>query len=65
VTGTFSKPLKGITAGELFRQIQATHFNVNAGTEERGEQKRKLAEKKDHDDMRLAGRRNETEKPAG
>jgi hypothetical protein len=37
---------RGITAGELFKNIQAAHFNINTGMQERDEQKRKLAEKK-------------------
>jgi hypothetical protein len=39
-------PRRGITAGELFKNIQAAHFNINTGMQERDEQKRKLAEKK-------------------
>jgi hypothetical protein len=60
VTGKFLRPLKGITAGELFRNIQAGHFNINAGMEERDEQKRKLAERKQHDSMRCGGSEDET-----
>jgi hypothetical protein len=46
ITGHFSRPINGVTAGELFKNIQAAHFNINTGMQERYEQKRKLAEKK-------------------
>jgi hypothetical protein len=45
ITGEFHEPLKDITADELFRKIQAAHFNINTGLQERDEQRRKLAEK--------------------
>jgi hypothetical protein len=51
VTGKFSTPLTGITAGELLRRIQADHFNINAGIGERDEQRRKLAERKKLDSI--------------
>ncbi|KAH7356560.1 hypothetical protein BKA65DRAFT_494940 [Rhexocercosporidium sp. MPI-PUGE-AT-0058] len=44
ITGPFSQPLKGITAGELFDDIHSAHFNINTGIEEREEQRRKLTE---------------------
>ncbi len=42
ITGRFDKPLCDITAGELFRDIRAAHYNINAKVEERDEQRRKL-----------------------
>ncbi|KAE9378036.1 Clavaminate synthase-like protein [Stipitochalara longipes BDJ] len=60
LTGIFSRPLKDITAGELLRNIQAAHFNINAGIEERDEQKRKLAEKKKDEGIECAGKRSIT-----
>ena len=48
ITGEFQQPLKGITADELFRNIQSAHFNINTGIQERDEQRRKLEEKKKH-----------------
>jgi hypothetical protein len=59
VTGKFLRPLKGMTAGELFRNIQAGHFNINAGMEERDEQKRKLAERKQNDSIRCGGSKDD------
>ncbi|KAL2073699.1 hypothetical protein VTL71DRAFT_11025 [Oculimacula yallundae] len=44
ITGPFLEPLRGITARELFDDIHSAHFNINAGVEERGEQRRRLAE---------------------
>ncbi|KAI6711273.1 hypothetical protein PZA11_003605 [Diplocarpon coronariae] len=44
ITGSFPAPLKGITASDLFKEIHSSHFNVNASTKEREEQKRRLAE---------------------
>ncbi|KAH9223693.1 hypothetical protein DL95DRAFT_324510 [Leptodontidium sp. 2 PMI_412] len=44
ITGTFSKPLKDITARELFDNIHSAHFNINTGIEEREQQRRRLAE---------------------
>jgi hypothetical protein len=46
ITGTFQHPLTGITAGELFGSIQGAHFNINTQIQERDEQRRRLAEKK-------------------
>ena len=46
VTGKFAKPLQNITADDLFKTIRSTHFNINAGVEERDGQKRKLAASK-------------------
>ncbi len=59
VTCKFSRPLNGITAGELLRNIQADHFNINAGMEERNEQKRKLAEKKKDENIRCTKGRDD------
>ncbi|KAI9054164.1 hypothetical protein LZ554_001335 [Drepanopeziza brunnea f. sp. 'monogermtubi'] len=42
ITGPFSRPLKNITADDLFREIHAAHFNINTGIEEREEQKRNI-----------------------
>ncbi|PBP16047.1 2og-Fe oxygenase family protein [Diplocarpon rosae] len=39
ITGSFSSPLKGITAMELFKEIHSAHFNVNTSMNERQEQK--------------------------
>jgi len=44
ITGSFSKPLKGITARDFFDEIHSAHFNINTGVEEREEQRRRLAE---------------------
>jgi len=46
ITGPFSNPLVGITAEELFRGIQRSHFNINTGLEERNKQRQNLAAKK-------------------
>ncbi|KAN0108386.1 Clavaminate synthase-like protein [Hyaloscypha variabilis] len=54
LTGIFSKPMKGIRAGALLKNIQADHFNINAGIEERDEQRRKLAEKKKDEGINIA-----------
>jgi hypothetical protein len=45
ITGEFEKPIRDSTARELFRHIQAAHYNINTGLEERDKQKKKLAEK--------------------
>jgi hypothetical protein len=46
ITGQFSKPIRDITAREMFMEIGKAHFNVNTGKQERNAQKRILAEKK-------------------
>jgi hypothetical protein len=46
ITGRFKRPLKDITAQELFRSIQSAHFNINTHIPEREEQRRRLAEQK-------------------
>jgi hypothetical protein len=61
VTGKFSTPLTGITAGELLRRIQADHFNINAGIGERDEQRRKLAERKKLDSIHSAEGKDDKE----
>ncbi|PVH80570.1 Clavaminate synthase-like protein [Cadophora sp. DSE1049] len=48
ITGPFSKPLKGVTAGEFFDKIHSAHFNINTGVEEREEQRRRLAEQEEY-----------------
>lgn len=45
ITGLFEKPLKNVTAGELFDDIHAAHFNINTEVEERDEQRMRLAER--------------------
>jgi hypothetical protein len=47
ITGEFDEPLKDITADELFRKIQAAHFNINTGLQERDEQRRKISREKE------------------
>ncbi|KAF1830072.1 Clavaminate synthase-like protein [Decorospora gaudefroyi] len=42
VTGKWGYPLHGITAGQLYKQINGMHFNINIGVEEREKQRRKL-----------------------
>jgi hypothetical protein len=59
VTGKFSRPLNGISAGELLRRIQADHFNINAGIGERDEQRRKLAERKKLNSFHSAERKDD------
>lgn len=39
ITGKWPKPMRGVTAGELYSNIRSTHFNVNIGIEEREKQK--------------------------
>jgi hypothetical protein len=46
ITGGFKKPLRNIVAGDLFRDIRNSHYNINTTIEQRNEQRRKLAEKK-------------------
>lgn len=46
ITGNFTRPMKGVIAGDLFKNIQAVQFNSTAGLEKRDEQKKKLAETK-------------------
>lgn len=45
ITGVFEKPLKNMTAGEMFNKICTAHFNINTHVEEREAQRRKLAER--------------------
>jgi hypothetical protein len=45
-TGPFPNPLKGLTAKDLFMEINRRHFNINTHQQEREEQRRKLAEQK-------------------
>ena len=42
----FMRPLKDVSAGEVFSNIKAAHYNINAAAEERDRQRQKLAEKK-------------------
>jgi isopenicillin N synthase-like dioxygenase len=44
ITGGFKRPLRNISAGEMFQAINSSHYNINTHREEREEQKRKLAE---------------------
>lgn len=44
ITGPHAEPIRGVRAEEFFRQIQAKHFNVNIGLEERARQKEAMAE---------------------
>lgn len=46
ITGVFKYPIQGITAGEWYKQILRSYFNVNAGKEERDKQKRRIQERK-------------------
>jgi hypothetical protein len=46
ITGEFKKPLKNIVAGDLFRDIRNSHYNINTAMEQRNEQRQKLAEMK-------------------
>jgi len=46
ITGEFQKPINGITAGDMFREIHQAHFNVNTSVEERQEQRERLAKEK-------------------
>lgn len=55
ITGQFEHPMRDITAGDLFKEIHAAHYNINTAVEERNEQKRKLdEEKKQRSDQSLA-----------
>lgn len=47
ITGPFLKPVNGITAGQLYKEIHLAHFNINTGIEERNRQKELLAAKKE------------------
>lgn len=42
ITGPFLEPLRDIIAGDLFRNIRQSHYNVNATTQTRAEQKKRL-----------------------
>jgi isopenicillin N synthase-like dioxygenase len=46
ITGDFKTPMRNIVAGDLFRDIRNTHYNINTTIEQRNEQRQKLAEKK-------------------
>jgi hypothetical protein len=46
ITGPHAKPIKGVTARELFAQIRSAHYNINTGLKERDEQKQKLRDVK-------------------
>ncbi|KAF2468710.1 uncharacterized protein BDR25DRAFT_304724 [Lindgomyces ingoldianus] len=48
ITGVWKEKdrIRGITAGEMYAEIRATHFNINTGLKERDEQRRKVAERK-------------------
>ncbi len=46
ITGPHAKPIKGVTAQELFAQIRSAHYNVNTGFKERDDQKQKLRDGK-------------------
>ena len=46
ITGEHKSPIRGVPAGDLFKQIRSAHFNINTGIDEREEQRRKLADKK-------------------
>jgi hypothetical protein len=45
ITGQFESPLKGIIAGDLFKDIRNAHYNINSVVEQRNMQRQKLAEK--------------------
>lgn len=47
ITGKWAEPLRGVTAGELYKQILGKHFNINIGHEEREKQRRKVRERKE------------------
>jgi hypothetical protein len=42
-TGQFKKPMRDITALEMFRQINSSHYNINTSVQERQEQRERLA----------------------
>ena len=46
ITGEFKRPLRNIIAGDLFRDIRNSHYNINTTIEQRNVQRQKLAEKK-------------------
>jgi hypothetical protein len=46
ITGEFKEPLRNMVAGDLFKDIRNSHYNINTTIEQRNEQRRKLAEKK-------------------
>lgn len=62
ITGKFEHPLRGITAQELFRNIQSAHFNINTQIQEREEQRRRLAEKKNLQGASASSAEEESEK---
>jgi len=45
ITGEFQKPMRGITAGDLYKSIHGSHFNINTNIEDREKQKQKLKQK--------------------
>lgn len=56
ITGEFSKPLRDVTALDMYKTIHAAHYNINTEREEREAQKRRLAEeKKRKEDEETAG----------
>ena len=46
ITGPHQNPLRGIKADNLFADLKKAHYNVNTGLQEREQQRRDLAEKK-------------------
>ncbi|EJU05339.1 hypothetical protein DACRYDRAFT_29558, partial [Dacryopinax primogenitus] len=42
ITGTFTRPLAALTAGELYSQISNAHFNINADMAQRRKQEERL-----------------------
>ncbi|KAF2727317.1 hypothetical protein EJ04DRAFT_595314 [Polyplosphaeria fusca] len=46
VTGKWERPVRGVTAGEVYAEIRGAHFNINTGVQERELQRRKLEAKK-------------------
>lgn len=46
ITGDFKTPMRNIVAGDLFRDIRNSHYNINTTIEKRNEQRQKLAQKK-------------------
>lgn len=51
ITGYFHKPMKDITALDLFRELHGSHFNINTNIEDREKQRVRLALKKEKGEL--------------
>lgn len=51
ITGEFKTPLRDMVAGDLFKDLRNSHYNINTGIEQRKAQRQKLAEIKQQQDL--------------